>query len=122
MRHVLSLALLAAISVLAASPVFAGESPPFGNQGHFECRSMPPAGTVYFSAIFGGTFDHQTVHAAYKNMLHDKYAYEGEVSCSMAIYSGATLAKLQDDQKRYIDQLRTGGTKVVETGWVYPAR
>jgi hypothetical protein len=119
MRHVLGLASLAAISVLAAAPAFAGESPPFGNEGHFECHSTPPAGTVYFSAIFGGTFDRETVHAAYKDMLHDKYAYRGEVSCSMAIYSGATLAKLQGDQKRYIDQLRAGGTKVAETGWVY---
>jgi hypothetical protein len=109
---------LALLALAFGHGAHAGESP-VTSSGHWECRSVPPTGTVYFSAIFDITGGSQGIEGAYKQFLHDKYGYNGAASCSMAYAQTSTVEKLQADQKSYVAQLGGQDVKAVETGWKF---
>ena len=53
---------------------------------------------------------------AFQEMLAAKYGYHGGADCGVANKGAGVLAKLKDDQARYVKQLNQAQIKVVETG------
>lgn len=95
-----------------------GEPSPY-DDGYWQCQNMPIVDAAYFSATFEANADRAVVAAAFAEMLAAEYGYEGRTNCGVAIRGPTTIAKLEDDQARYVKQLQQSQIKVVETGWVY---
>lgn len=90
------------------------------SDGIWQCQNVPIQQTAYFSATFEGRADRGEVQRAYTQMLAAKYGYQGQANCGVATSrTPEMLAKLRDDQARYVKQLRQSQVKVVETGWVF---
>jgi hypothetical protein len=96
----------------------AGEASP-NDDGYWECRNMPIQDVAYFSAIFEANASRAEVAKVFAQMLAVEYGYQGSTNCGVAYRGPTILAKLQDDQARYIKQLQDSQVKVVETGWLY---
>lgn len=104
---------------LAVQPSIGGEASE-NYKGLWECRNVPIQQAAYFSGIFEANADRGEVQKAYTQMLAAKYGYQGQTNCGVATStSPEMLAKLKEDQARYVKQLQQSQIKVVVTGWVF---
>ena len=106
------------VLTLAAHRSVAGTTS-YTYDGYWECRNVPIQQTAYFSAVFEANAETGAVQRAFTQMLAAKYGYHGQTNCSVAYKGPTSIAKLKDDQARYVKQLHQSNIKVFLTGWVF---
>ena len=105
-----------ALVLLVSVAAFAGQSGL--SPGYYICESWGGS-TSYFSDIFLGPGDADSVSKAFAQMLAAKYGYTERVDCPIAYKTPEGLKRLQDQHKPYAAQREKQGRKIVETGWTY---